>query len=279
MLFSIITINYNNIEGLRQTCDSVLCQTSKDFEWIIVDGGSKDGSKEFIEEVAGSLKGTLMLTFWCSEPDKGIYNAMNKGIEHSQGDYLIFLNSGDMFYDKNVLDNINCIGISSDIFIGEVVEKDNCNKLFNHYNPEEGILLHLLRMSLAHQGTFFKRSLFQRFRYDETLSIVSDWKLFLETLVFNNCTFGFTNHFVAIQDMKGISNINLEKGKTERALVLSELFPKLVLENLYKYKTLYDSTYVRNGIYLEKKCKWMYLFVRKMTSFFIKAHKKIRIKT
>ena len=97
MKLSIITINYNNLAGLQRTIDSVVCQTWHDYEWIIIDGGSSDGSKELIEQYQEYI------TYWCSEPDKGIYNAMNKGIDHAHGDYLIFMNSGDAFASKKCI--------------------------------------------------------------------------------------------------------------------------------------------------------------------------------
>ena len=95
MKFSIITINYNNVEGLRNTIKSVVNQTYTDYEFIIIDGGSTDGSVEVIKEYAN------IITYWVSEPDKGIYNAMNKGIEVANGEYLNFMNS--IFFFKDVL--------------------------------------------------------------------------------------------------------------------------------------------------------------------------------
>ena len=100
MKLSIITINYNNRDGLQKTIDSVVSQTYKNFEWIIIDGGSTDGSKELIEQYQDHC------AYWCSEPDKGIYNAMNKGIEKAIGDYSLFLNSGDRLHDDTVIDKI-----------------------------------------------------------------------------------------------------------------------------------------------------------------------------
>ena len=88
---SIITINYNNCEGLRRTIESVVNQTCRDFEYIIIDGGSTDGSVDVIKRYADNID------YWVSEPDKGIYNAMNKGIRMATGDYVQILNSGDMF--------------------------------------------------------------------------------------------------------------------------------------------------------------------------------------
>ena len=91
MKLSIITINFNNLAGLKKTADSVISQTWKEFEWIIIDGGSTDGSKEFIVSLNDDLNrnGWNPITYWCSEPDKGIYNAMNKGIGKAKGEYLL----------------------------------------------------------------------------------------------------------------------------------------------------------------------------------------------
>ena len=97
MKISIITINYNNIQGLKQTLFSVLEQDYNNIEYIVIDGGSTDGSKELLRAKSDEL------FYWVSERDKGVYNAMNKGIAQSTGDYLIFMNSGDVFFNKHVL--------------------------------------------------------------------------------------------------------------------------------------------------------------------------------
>ena len=91
MKLSIITVNLNNLEGLKKTYESVVSQTFTDYEWLVIDGGSTDGSREFIEQHQDKF------AYWCSEPDKGIYNAMNKGIVRAKGEYLNFMNSGDYF--------------------------------------------------------------------------------------------------------------------------------------------------------------------------------------
>ncbi len=101
MLLSIITINYNDKFGLERTIKSVQEQTFTNFEHIIIDGGSTDGSKEVIEANKNSF------SYWVSEPDKGIYNAMNKGIKEAKGEYLFFLNSGDHLNGQNALDKIH----------------------------------------------------------------------------------------------------------------------------------------------------------------------------
>ena len=113
MKFSIITINYNNCNGLQRTLDSVVSQTCKNFEWIVIDGGSSDGSRELIEQFQQEM------TYWCSERDKGIYNAMNKGVEKATGDYCLFLNSGDNFCDSNVIKRL-----ANQSFVADIVSCD-----------------------------------------------------------------------------------------------------------------------------------------------------------
>ena len=100
MKLSIITINYNNCEGLRETILSVVEQTCKQFEWIIVDGGSQDGSVALLEQYRSYF------SYWCSETDKGIYNAMNKGLQHAHGDYCLFLNSGDRLTNNRIIEQV-----------------------------------------------------------------------------------------------------------------------------------------------------------------------------
>ena len=116
---SIITINRNNAAGLRKTIESVVSQTYTDFEYIIIDGASTDGSVEVIKEYAEATlpcgEGLGERLYWVSEPDKGIYNAMNKGILKAQGEYLLFLNSGDWLVDKDVIKSFIDLNIINDI--------------------------------------------------------------------------------------------------------------------------------------------------------------------
>ena len=101
MILSIVTINYNNLKGLKNTVKSVQSQNFRQFEHIIIDGGSSDGSYEFI------IRNKELFNFFISEKDSGIYNAMNKGIQYCSGDYIVFLNSGDVFFSSYTLLQIN----------------------------------------------------------------------------------------------------------------------------------------------------------------------------
>ena len=109
----IITVNFNHKEGLKNTIVSVINQKSfNDYEFIVIDGGSSDGSKDIIEKYARHID------YWVSEKDEGIYNGMNKGIRVAKGDYLIFMNSGDTFYNDHVLKDVFCVDRNADFITG-----------------------------------------------------------------------------------------------------------------------------------------------------------------
>ena len=212
MLYSVITINYNNREGLRSTIESVVGQTFKDFQFIIIDGGSKDRSVDVIKEYEESI------TYWVSERDRGIYQAMNKGIAQAKGDYCIFMNSGDCFYNHDVLRNIYD-KLSSDIVIGKVAVDDNGNTISP---PPDGDLTfyHLYSGAIPHQGSFIKTELLRKYPYDENLKISSDWKFFVQTMI----------------DMEGLSSANPEMMRREKEKVLSEMFPPRLLADYQRMK-------------------------------------------
>ena len=251
MKFSIITINYNNREGLQKTIDSVMAQTWREFEWIIIDGGSCDGSKELIEQYLQHF------AYWCSEPDKGVYNAMNKGIDRARGEYLLFLNSGDVFYDEYVLQKVDNLNMDTDIISGQVERMDN-HQLLRVY--EESILMQLYKDTLNHQGTFIRRALFEDLKYDENYKIVSDWKFWLETIIWRNVSFKVVPLIVAKQDVTGISldakYIELQKKEIQE--VLDVYFPKSLQKELDNYQKMRNSPYTIWGNYLFEKSYMLY---------------------
>ena len=113
MRFSIITINFNHADGLENTIQSVINQTCHDYEFIIIDGGSSDGSVDVIRKYKENIN------YWVSEPDGGIFPAMNKGTRQAHGDYCIYMNSGDTFYDNNVLEKVKTCNYTEDIQTGD----------------------------------------------------------------------------------------------------------------------------------------------------------------
>lgn len=229
MRLSIITINYNNKQGLQETIDSVVSQTYKDIEWIIIDGGSTDGSRELIEENA------QYFTYWCSEPDKGIYNAMNKGIGQATGEYCLFLNSGDSLYSAHTLENVLKEKYTQDFVYGYLINKENMKRKAC-FARENLTAADFFKSSLPHQATFMRKDVFDRYGlYDESCTIVSDWKFFLKTIVFENASIKYIDQPIAIFDNTGISsqkNKKLRVAEYERTL--KELFPLRILAD-YPY--------------------------------------------
>lgn len=224
--FSIITINYNNKDGLLKTIESVLCQTYKDFEFIVIDGGSTDGSREIIEKYAGHID------YWVSEPDKGIYNAMNKGIKVAHGDYLNFMNSGDYFYNENVL-NDTLAYLNDDIVSGRSVNEDFSARPFHvSSNPS---MIQFYKNTVDHQASFISRNLFKDSLYDENYKIVSDWKFYIEKIIFQNCSFSLMPVTVAIFQNGGISEVQKELNEEERRDVLNKLFPPRVIKDFERF--------------------------------------------
>lgn len=234
MLLSIITINYNNCDGLYQTICSVQDQVSNtnNFEFIVVDGGSSDGSQNIIE------KSSNIITRYVSERDNGIYNAMNKGVKMANGDYVLFLNSGDTLADNDTIDNINQL-IShtfDDIIIGSVnTMKDGFFVTKRHTVTNKITLFNLFLTGIPHQGTLTKRQLLLDNPFDETYRINSDFKFFLQTIILQNCSVKYIPELIISNyDLGGISSTNKELQFTERRRIYEELIPERIREDYDK---------------------------------------------
>lgn len=228
MYYSIITINYNNKEGLEQTIKSVLSQTFRNYQFIIIDGGSSDGSVDVIKKYANNIN------YWISEPDKGRYNAMNKGIKQAIGDYLNFMNSGDTFHSPTVLEDIAKMNLSEDIITGGYYNQENGIK--HIIKPQEVTLLTMLKNTFNHQATFIKRHLFDKRLYDENYVIQSDAKFNFQSIIFDNCSVRIIKYIVANYDFNGISSNHVLVDK-EWSQLLAELFPRRILQDYNKMFT------------------------------------------
>lgn len=209
---SIITVNLNNAEGLQKTIKSVVSQIFTDYEYIIIDGGSTDGSVDVIKKYADKI------TYWVSEPDKGIYNAMNKGIRVAKGEYCQFLNSGDYLVDENVLANVFSLGFNEDIVYGDILVNGNILKSRYILN-----LFFFINETIPHPASFIKKELFKKHGlYNEDLIIASDWEFFLKTIIFRKCSYKYIAMKIVSFDLNGISNQEYNKTliKEERTEIL-----------------------------------------------------------
>lgn len=211
MKFSVITINYNHKEGLNRTIESVIYQTNTDYEFIIIDGGSNDGSVEAIQKHAEKI------TYWVSEKDNGVYHAMNKGVTHAHGDYCIFMNSGDCFHSPKALEAV--AEYKEDIICGQVSTFPS-----GHHKPTI-TLVDLMRISLPHQAMFIKRELLVKHPYDEKYKILSDWKFCIEALILDNCSFRNIEVVLSDYESGGISANSNGLLPIERDQILKELLP------------------------------------------------------
>lgn len=241
---SIITVNLNNAPGLRKTIESVLCQTFSDYEYIIIDGGSTDGSLDVVKEYAAKI------TYWVSEPDKGIYNAMNKGILQSKGEYIQFLNSGDCFISNSILESVKSNLLGEEIIYGNgiLLFKDGSSRVYS--TPEKLTLNYFYSNSLFHPSTFIRRDLFITYDlYNESNKIVSDWEFFLKTIMVNNVTSKHLPIIIANAEDGGISRDpqNTFHIRHESGIVLRRYFPDSVIQLLEKYKkTESELTWVKS---------------------------------
>ena len=240
---SIITVNFNNKEGLQKTIESVVNQTYKNYEYLVIDGGSTDGSVEVIKEYAEKI------SYWISESDNGIYNAMNKGILNSKGEYLQFLNSGDWLVNETIIENILHEIPNCDLLYGNMIMVMPNGKLRTSYRSKgaEISFFTLFEGTINHSPSFIKRSLFLKYGlYDEQLRIVSDWKFFLIAFGLNQSEVVYRNIDVNYFDMNGISNVQIQLAQSEREKVLSEFVPYPILVDFKKNKRhLFRLTLIR----------------------------------
>ena len=190
---SVITINLNNKEGLERTIHSVVLQTFFDnVEYIVVDGGSTDGSIDVIRE------NERHLAHWVSEPDNGIYDAMNKGIDMASGDYCLFLNSGDTFFMPTSIQYVYPY-LDADIVYGDLMIEND---------------------SLPHPSTFIRTSILKAKKYDSSYRIIADWIFFRECLFDEGKTYNHVNILVSNFSLGGISSnmkeVELEKKRYKK---------------------------------------------------------------
>ena len=241
MKLSIITINLNNAEGLRKTIVSVVFQTFTDYEFIVIDGGSTDGSVDVIKQYADRI------TYWVSEPDRGIYHAMNKGIMQANGEYCQFLNSGDWIIEAHGLQHVFEQNPVEDIVycnaqIGENIEA---------YDSRMTLLHFWKGLQLSHQASFVKKVLFSTYGlYNEEHKIVSDWEFFLRTMIIEQCSYRHIPFLLIYFDPDGISSdfADIDMRDKEGEKVIKDNMPMLYDVYLEFASLRKEANYLRNEL-------------------------------
>jgi glycosyltransferase involved in cell wall biosynthesis len=201
--FSIVTVCYNTISSIEDTIKSVLGQSYKHIEYIIIDGGSTDGTVDLIK------KYEYCVSFWTSEPDKGIYDAMNKGIMYASNDYILFLNAGDFFYDEKTLENVAArINSNVDVVFGDVAIVMNG---VTYQVPSEPFYEHLPlhhSMGFNHQCTFVKTDVAKRFLFDLKYKLAADYNMIISIYRMGRTFQQLHNLVISCYDMSGVSEKN-----------------------------------------------------------------------
>ena len=251
MILSIVTINWNNAAGLEKTMRSVASQTFKEFEYVVIDGASTDDSVSVVrahESNFAHLK-------WVSEPDSGIYNAMNKGLHMASGDYIQILNSGDCLAAPDVTERMLKVLKEKDgpsILYGNMVKcfPDGHRLVDKSFSGREITMLGMYTGTLNHDPAYIRRDLFGKYGYyDESLKIVSDWKWYLQAIIFGGEKPKYVDLDVTLFDMTGIS----ENGGQNRELINQE--KRMVLEQLIPPQFLHDYDNYASDIYLMRRVR------------------------
>ena len=218
-ILSIITICYNE-KQIERTCKSIVSQTWQDFEWIVVDGGSTDGTLDILNKYKDRINILI------SEPDTGIYNAMNKGIKLASGTYLNFMNGGDAFYENTVLEKVfKDKTYTDDVLYGDYYGvSDNIEMPF--FSPSKIEPEIWKYRTISHQSSFIKKEVFDKYGlYNENYRIASDFEKFV-IFYKNGCSFKFLPLTISSFDLSGISNLNLNKRVKEWETIQSDLLYK-----------------------------------------------------
>ena len=238
-LISVITINYNNAVGLQKTVDSVIAQSFKDFEFIVIDGNSSD-------ESANIIKQNSRIDQWISEKDAGIYDAQNKGILKARGDYLLFLNSGDVLAGTEVFEKISkyLSGRKSFYYWNLILDSNGVQE--KHFASESVDIDFMLNSTFWHPCVFVRSDLFDiHGLYNTSFKITGDYEFFIRCLLKPGVTTEYINEFITVFDGNGISNDSsqdeLQLQEREKAWKIN--ISDIVYESLKKHNSFSRSRY------------------------------------
>lgn len=244
MTLSIITITYNDLAGIQLTAENIGQQSFQNFEWIVIDGGSTDGTQEFINAL--SRKPDIFV----SEPDDGIYHAMNKGIAKASGEYLLFMNGGDTFHSPTTLEEALKFLFTEDVVYGDAMFLHKKGPKRWSYD-DVMTLKRLYEYSINHQSTFIRTSLLKEKDYDVSYRYVADAKRFVE-LFLEGKSFRHIPMVISNYDTTGASSTNIELVNNERARFFEELLPPQTLDTLKDWATFQNKQCLQTRDFCEK---------------------------
>jgi glycosyltransferase involved in cell wall biosynthesis len=227
---SVVTVVRDDSEGLERTIESVAAQSFRNFEYIVVDGASTDGTLDVIRRRESEIDA------WVSEPDSGIYSAMNKGVRLASGDYILFMNAGDRFYAPEALERMFEPEPSAELVWGDcVIEKAGGGE---EYDCAKDVLKRLHRqMTVSHQSLFTRRAALLSRPYDESLRIAADYDFLCERLL-AGASWEYRPFPVSRIDDRGLSARAFETSIAEKRRISLARFPKKRAQVLAYYAIL-----------------------------------------
>lgn len=231
MKISIITVCFNSSKTIEKTFQSILNQTYNDIEYIVIDGGSTDSTLDIIKKYKKNIASFV------SEPDKGLYDAMNKGIKLATGDIVGILNSDDIYTDEKVLENVARFHENNnvEVSLGNIIQLTNYGKVVRTYSAKKWIPNNLKTGFMPpHPSLFFKRELFEKYGYYH-LDFVSgaDYELIVRFFLKNNVLWKYSNITTTAMLIGGISTSGLSS-----YIIISKEICKALKKNEIKYNRL-----------------------------------------
>lgn len=180
-LITVVTVVFNGVEFLEKTIESVINQTYDNIEYIVIDGGSADGTVDIIKKYEDKI------TCWVSEPDKGIYDAMNKGIDLATGDWINFMNAGDVFFDNSTVKTLSTeLDSNAIIMYGDTMNDYGAYEVLKKSLNLSGIIYGMI---FCHQSVFVKTSYHKANKFSSNYSICGDHEFFLKAYIENSDSF------------------------------------------------------------------------------------------
>lgn len=216
MKITVVTICLNAEKTIESTMQSVLNQTYSEIEYLIIDGESNDRTLGIIKSYMDD--GRIRLV---SEKDKGIYNAMNKAIDLATGDYIIFMNSGDVFCDNKVLEDM-ISHLHMDLVYGNLIKKTIYGNKLKRYSKKDRIMFRLLLSMVSHQTIFTKTEVMKQYKFDEQYKICADYD-FIVRAKKNKCSIEYVDRTICIMDkIEGVSsqieNLDWMRSENDKSL-------------------------------------------------------------
>lgn len=219
--YSIIVVTLNNAEGLRRTLQSIAQLAYKTHEVIVIDGLSNDGTPEVVRSFGD------MVTVFVSELDTGVYNAMNKGLCHVSGDYVVYMNSGDVFAGTDTLDIVN--NYDADIILGNSTYGDAVRTL-----KPEMTLYDLMSIGINHQATYYRSSIIRQYPFDESLRIIADLKSVVEPFVRQECSLAYADALLSVCEAQGMSKKRWRELLSERRRIVTDVVPEFYRKDMLR---------------------------------------------